>query len=273
MVNMAKKLRRLKEILAKMESALIAYSGGVDSTFLVKVAGDVLDNKVIAAIAVSLTYPSHEAEDAKRMVRRLGVRHIVIKTDELSDRRFVNNSQDRCYWCKKELFAKLTDLAKEYKLNYVLDGSNYDDTKDFRPGTQAAREYRVRSPLKEAGFTKKEIRSLSKRLGLSTWDKPSLACLASRFPFGSKITKEDLVKVDKAERFLKKFGITQVRVRHYDHAARIEVLKHQIPKLLKEKARQKIIRRFKELGYSYVSVDLVGYRTGSMNPVRSGSRK
>ncbi len=263
---MNKKLLQLKKILAEMESVLIAYSGGVDSTFLLKVAKDVLDDgKVVAVTATSSTYPACEIKDAKIVANRLRVKHLVIKTDELSNKKFAENPADRCYWCKRELFSKLIALAKEYKLNYVLDGSNYDDTRDFRPGMKAARELGVRSPLEEAGFTKNEIRSLSKKLGLSTWNKPSLACLASRFPYGMRITKENLAKVDKAETFLRKFGVTQVRVRNHDQIARIEVLKDEISKLLKEDVRDKIVTKFKDLGYTYVTVDLEGYRTGSMN--------
>ncbi|MBU0478026.1 ATP-dependent sacrificial sulfur transferase LarE [bacterium] len=265
---MNKKMQQLKKILAKMESVLIAYSGGVDSTFLLKVAKDVLDDdKVVAVTATSLTYPACEIKEAKTIAKRLRVKHLVIKTDEFLNQKFVENSADRCYWCKKELFSKLIALAKEYKLNYVLDGSNYDDTKDFRPGMKAAMELGVRSPLEEAGLTKDEIRSLSERLGLPTWSKPSFACLASRFPYGMKITKENLAKVDKAEAFLRKFGITQVRVRHHDQTARIEVCKNEISRLLKEEAMDKIITKFKELGYNYVTVDLEGYRTGSMNEI------
>lgn len=250
-----------------MESVLIAYSGGVDSSFLLKAARDILGDKVTAVTAASPTYPSYETEAAKKMAERLCVRHLIIKTDEFSNSKFTNNLQDRCYWCKKELFLRLAALAKQYKLNYVLDGSNYDDSKDFRPGMKAANEFGVRSPLKEAGFTKKEIRRFSKKFGLPTWNKPSLACLASRFPYGMKITKGNLTKVDKAEKFLRKSGITQVRVRHHGKIVRIEVLKDEIPKLLEQKLRRQILSRFKKFGYSYVTVDLEGYRTGSMNEV------
>ena len=271
---MNKKLQHLKKLLNGMGSVLIAYSGGVDSTFLLKVAKDVLDDdKVLAVTADSLTYPACEIKEAETIAKKLKVKHLVIKTNELFNQKFTENPANRCYWCKRELFSKLIALAKEYKLNYVLDGSNYDDTKDFRPGMKAARELDVRSPLEEAGLTKDEIRSLSERLGLPTWNKPSLACLASRFPYGMRITKENLAKVDKAESFLRRFGITQVRVRHHDQIARIEVLKNEISGLLKEETMDKIVTKFKGLGYTYVTVDLEGYRTGSMNETLKGDNK
>ncbi|MCK5595636.1 ATP-dependent sacrificial sulfur transferase LarE [bacterium] len=263
---MNKKLQQLKKILTEMGSVLIAYSGGVDSVFLLKIANDVLsDDKVMAVTASSFIYPACEMKEAETIAKKINVKHLVIKTDELSNQKFAENSVDRCYWCKRNLFSKLAALAKKYKLNYVLDGSNYDDTKDFRPGRKAVEELGVRSPLEETCFTKDEIRSLSERLGLPTWNKPSLACLASRFPYGMRITKENLAKVDQAESFLRGFGITQVRVRHHDQIARIEVLKDEISKLLKEDVRDKIVTKFKELGYTYVTIDLEGYRTGSMN--------
>jgi len=264
---MNKKLQQLKKILSKMESVLIAYSGGVDSTFLLKVAKDILDDKVVAVTATSLIYPACEIKEAKAFTKKLGVRHLIIKPNMLFNQKFVENSTDRCYWCKRELFSKLIELAKKYKFNYVLDGSNYDDTKDFRPGMKAAKELGIRSPLEEVCLSKHEIRSLSESLELPTWNKPSLACLASRFPYGMRITKENLVRVDKAETFLKKFGITQVRVRHHDRIARIEVCKNEIARLLKEDIRDKIVTKFKELGYTYVTVDLEGYRTGSMDEI------
>jgi len=265
--NIDKKLENLKEILLNMESVLIAYSGGVDSTLLLKVSKDTLGDKVLAVTANSLTYPSWEIEAAREMAQRLGARHMVIETQELANPEFVNNLPDRCYYCKRELFSKLALIAKEFDLNYVLDGSNYDDLNDFRPGMQAAREFKVRSPLKEAAFTKEDIRQLSKELGLPTWDKPSFACLASRFPYGTAITKENLIRIGEAERFLRSSGMRQVRVRHYNHIARIEATQEQISKLLSKELRGKIVNKFKDLGYTYVTVDLEGYRTGSMNEV------
>ncbi len=261
------KFQTLKENLGLMKSALVAYSGGVDSTFLLKVAHDVLGDKVVAVTATSETYPSDETEDAVKMAKQLGAKLITIHTDEFSNRKFTENPRERCYWCKKELFGRLSDLAEEYSLNFVLDGSNHDDTNDFRPGMKAAAEFGVRSPLKEAGLTKDEIRKISQTLGLPTWDKPSLACLASRFPYGTRITKENLAKIDSAEKFLRKLGIGQVRVRHHNETARIEVTRKDFPKLLDDKTGKQITSCFKNLGYTYVTLDLEGYRTGSMNEV------
>jgi len=264
------KLKRLKDILTNMESALVAYSGGVDSTLVMKVAKDVLGDKVLAVTAKSPVYPPEEIEQAKALARNLKVRHKIIETDEMANPKFVNNPKDRCYWCKEELFTRLLSIAGENSLKYVVDGTNFDDLDDFRPGMKAAGDLGIRSPLKEAIFTKEDIRSLSKHLGLPAWNKPALACFGSRFPYGMKITKESLNKVDKAERCLKNLGITQVRVRHHDKIARIEVMEEDIPKLLEEKSRRRLISYFKKLGYSYIAVDLEGYRTGSMNEVLEG---
>ncbi|UCG66523.1 MAG: ATP-dependent sacrificial sulfur transferase LarE [Deltaproteobacteria bacterium] len=268
-----KKFQNLKKILSEMDSVLVAYSGGVDSTLVLRVAKEVLGSRVLAITAESSVYPSEEVEQAKALAENLGVKHKIIETQELSNPKFFNNPKDRCYWCKRELFGELASIAGENDLKYVLDGTNFDDLNDFRPGMEAAHEFGVRSPLREAMLTKEDIRSLSKRLGLSIWSKPSFACLASRFPYGMMITQESLLKVDKAERFLRELGLSQVRVRHHDTIARIEVLKNEIPKLLEEKPRLQLLSYLKKLGYSYVSVDLEGYRTGSMNEVLTGDDK
>jgi len=268
---MKRKLNHLKEILAEMESALIAYSGGVDSTFLLKVAHDVLGDKVVAATALSPAYPFTEMENAKEMAEILGVRHVTIATDELSNPIFASNPLDRCYWCKKELFSELAVRAGKYHLNYILDGSNNDDTNDFRPGMKAAKECGVRSPLQEAGLGKEEIRLLSRKMRLKTWNKPALACLASRFPYGMAITEERLRMVDEAEEYLRSLGITQVRVRHHGSIARIEVPVAEMGKVIQKKLRPKVIYKLNGLGYRYVTIDIEGYRTGSMNPIEQGS--
>jgi len=264
---MEEKLANLKRILSNMGSALIAFSGGVDSTFLLKVAHDVLGEKTVAVTASSETYPVSELEAAKRIARKLGVKHLIIQTEELSKQEFVKNSPQRCYFCKKELFSRLNKIAKEQGLNYVADASNYDDLADFRPGMQAGQELGIRSPLKEAGLTKAEIRSLSHKMNLSTWNKPSLACLASRIPYGTRITREKLQRVNEGERFLRGLGIRQLRIRDHDGIARIEVAQEEMGLFWQENLVRLIIDKLKKLGYTYVTLDLEGYRPGSMNEV------
>lgn len=261
------KLLNLKKSLKDMESVLIAYSGGVDSTFLLRVAKDALADNVLAVTAESPTFPDWQLTQSKKLAGQIGIKQIFITTEELDNPNFVNNSQDRCYWCKQELFSQLITIAKKHDIKYVADGSNYDDIQDFRPGSKAGKELGIRSPLQEAEFTKEDIRWHSKQLGLPTWNKPSFACLSSRFPYGNKITSKKLTQVARAEDFLIKLGIPQVRVRHYDNTARIEVPENDITKLTNKINREKIVSELKKLGYTYITVDLKGYRTGSMNEI------
>lgn len=260
-----KKLRSLKAILRSLDSAVIAYSGGVDSTFLSKVAFHVLGDRMLAVTVKSEVHPRWEFEEAVELAKEIGFKHEAISTEALSIPNFSDNPPDRCYYCKKEILIKLKEFARERGFRHVIEGTNSDDPGDHRPGMKALAETGVRSPLKEAKLTKADIRELSKRFGLPTWDKPSYACLASRFPYGIRITEEKLTAVDKAEMFLRDFGIRQLRVRHHDQIARIEVAEGDMETLLQN--RERIAKKLKELGYAYVTLDLQGYRSGSMDEV------
>lgn len=259
------KLRQLQQIFAEMGSAVVAYSGGVDSSLLLKVAYDVLGDKVVAVTALSEVSGSGELEDAKEFARVIGARHIVIETEELKDEAFAQNPANRCYYCKKELFTKLVAIAQQEKLEHIVYGANTDDLGDHRPGMQAAKDMQVRAPLLEAGLAKPDVRALAKMLGLPNWDRPALACLSSRFPYGTRITKENLSMVDQAEVFLRTLGFGHLRVRHHKDTARIELPTQDFTRAIG--SHEQIVNRLKELGYKYVTLDLQGYRTGSMNEV------
>lgn len=261
------KLKSLKKLLKNAESAVIAFSGGVDSTFLAAVAKEALGNKVLLVTAVSQTYSKSELKEAACLAKRLKLPHILIKTREFKDNRFASNPPERCYYCKKELFGQLWTVARKKKITNVLDGSNVDDLSDFRPGSMAKIELGVRSPLQEARLTKNDIRNLSKKMGLSTWDKPARACLASRIPYGEKITNYKLQMIEKAERYLKTiFGEkTNLRVRVHGDIARIELEKDLIKRLFKGAIMKKTTEKFKKIGFSYVCADLEGFRSGRMN--------
>ena len=259
---------RLQSILREMGNLVIGYSGGVDSTLLLKVAVDTLNNNASAVIGKSETYPLHEYEEAVRIAQSLGARWEEIRTEETDNLKFKENPIDRCYHCKTELFSKLHIIANEKGFNWIADGAITDDLADFRPGMKAEKEQNVRSPLLEAGFTKVDVRELSRHLGLPTWDKGSFACLSSRFPYGTSITKEALQKIDAAENTLRELGFKYYRVRYHDEkTARIEVGSEEIGRLLDNELRTKIVDRFKQLGFIYITLDLQGYRTGSMNEI------
>jgi pyridinium-3,5-biscarboxylic acid mononucleotide sulfurtransferase len=268
---MLAKLENLKTIIKNTGGAVVAFSGGVDSTLLLKVAHDILGEKVLAITANSETYPKRELEAAKAFALSLGIRHIVIETLELEIDGFADNPPDRCYYCKHELFSKLTEIAKTNGMEYVFDGSNYDDRNDHRPGMRAAKQLGVVSPLKQAGMTKDDIREISKEFGLSTWNKPSFACLSSRFPYGTKITPEKLVVIGEAEDFIRDLGFTELRVRHHDNIARIEIGKADLERIIPY--ADKIVEKVKSLGFLYVTLDLAGFKTGSMNYTLSEDEK
>jgi uncharacterized protein len=267
------KLENLKESIRRMGSLAVAYSGGVDSTFLLKVAHDVLDANVIAVTARSSTYPEREFREATDFAQKIGVRHRVIVSEELDIEGFSDNPVDRCYFCKRELFTKILDVARRSGLKYVADGSNIDDLGDYRPGMKAVMELGIVCPLKEAGMGKNDIRILSKEMNLPTWDKPAFACLSSRFPYGQKITKEKLEVIDKMEQFLMDLGFRQVRVRHHGDIARIEVSADERPKFFDTDLMDRIHEKFGQFGFAYVALDLKGYRTGSMNEVIDTGKK
>ncbi len=259
------KLGKLRGILRAMDGVVLAYSGGVDSTFLLKVATDELGDRVLAVTATSPTYTHEEYEGACEIARSLGVRHVSISTDELADANFCRNSPQRCYHCKTELFRKLRDIADGEGMGLVLDASNRDDCVDYRPGRRAAEEAGVRSPLVEAGLSKDDIRALSRDMDLPTWDKAAMACLASRFPYGEIITAEKLSRVERAEKLLRDLGFREVRVRSHGVLARIEVEGDGVGRLAEPELRRRIAGELKALGFVYVTLDLEGYRTGSLN--------
>lgn len=261
-----KKLSRSREILHSLGRVVVAFSAGVDSTFLLALAAETLGPRnALAAVGVSASLARRELAAAVRLAERIGVELVQIETDELSDPRYVANPQNRCYYCKSHLFGRLTDLARERGFATVVSGANADDASDFRPGLRAGEALGVRNPLMEAGMTKNDIRAASRAMGLETWDKPAMACLASRLPYGRAIEAETLARIEQAEYVLKDFGFPVCRTRDHGDVVRIEVPSQDIERLID--LRKSIVASFKQLGYTYVSVDLQGFRSGSLNEV------
>jgi pyridinium-3,5-biscarboxylic acid mononucleotide sulfurtransferase len=268
------KLNMLKDILRDMEKVVVAYSGGVDSAFLLKVAVDALGSgNVRAVLAISPTYPSREYQKALETAAGIGIRAEIIHTRETDDPKFSNNPIDRCYFCKHELFTKIAGLMETGDFRNMVDGSNIDDLSDHRPGKKALREKNVRSPLQEAGLTKSEIRVLSRELGLTTWNKDALACLSSRFPYGESIDLQKLQMVDAAENFLSDLGFSNIRARHEKNTLRIEITPSEIKRLADDQLRLQLVDKMKELGYRYISIDLEGYRQGSLNETPTPAKR
>lgn len=261
------KKQKLDDYLKSLGSLAVAFSGGVDSTFLLKSAHDVLGDRAVAVTACSSTFPHREQIESNEFAKRYGIAQRFIDSEELDIKGYSENPTDRCYYCKSELFTKIKALADEMGIEHIAEGSNMDDLGDFRPGLRAVKEKGILSPLRYAELGKEEIRLLSKEMGLETWDKPSFACLASRIPYGQKITKEKLSVIDEAEQFLIDLGFKQVRVRHHGEIARIELSTNEMPKIFENELSEKIYNKLKQLGFIYVTLDLKGYQMGSMNSV------
>lgn len=259
------KLNELRKIIGELGSLAVGFSGGADSALLLAVAHEVLGERSLAVTATDASVPKREISEAKKFCEDRGIRHIMINTDPLSEESYRNNSSDRCYFCKRGIFSEIIKTAKENGIEYVAEGSNMDDLGDYRPGLKAIAELNVKSPLRDAGLNKSDIRMISKAMGLPTWNKPAYACLASRFVYGEQITEEKLHMIDRAEQFLIGLGFFEERVRMHGDLARIEVAADDIPRLASEEVRNKIYEEFRNIGFLFVTLDMKGYRTGSMN--------
>lgn len=265
MASLDAKVEKLRQLLGNLGEVVVCFSGGVDSSYLLAEAVDVLGRNALALTAVSPSLAAEEGTEARQLARQLGARHLLIETRELDDPRYAANPVDRCYFCKTEVYGMAIEQARRLGIRHVLDGFNVDDRSDHRPGRRAALEYGVRSPLDETGFTKAEIREAARRIDLLVWDKPALACLSSRFPYGVEITPERLTQVAACERVLRELGFRVFRVRYHHAVARIEVAPEELPRLFEHGVREAVGRRFRQVGFAHVTADLEGYRSGSLN--------
>ena len=271
--SLKEKFNNLQRLIQNLGSLVTAYSGGVDSTLLLRAAHEVLGDDAVAVISRSPLHSACEYKEAQRMAQKIGAQLITINTNELATPEFIQNPPDRCYYCKKKLFTEILTVAQKRGISIVADGTNFDDRNDYRPGIKALLELGIRSPLKEVRMTKADIRSISRALGLSSWDKPSYSCLASRFPYGEGITFSKLQKVEKAEAYLYQQGFKEVRVRVHGGLVRIEVSPQELSRFGRNGLRLDVLNRLKKMGFTYISLDLEGYRSGSMNEVLYPAKK